>query len=79
MPSFSPTQPPDTGAVSTVMGWLTWGGLAVCVLGLILAGAKMGVDHRRGGGGVEHASAVGFVLGGAILIGAASSVIGALG
>jgi hypothetical protein len=78
MPSFTATQPPDTGAVSTVMGWMQWGGLAVCVLGLIFAGAKMGISHRQGGGGSDHISSVGYVIGGAILIGAASSVIGAL-
>jgi hypothetical protein len=77
MPAFTPTQPPNTESLATLFGWLKWGGLAMCIAGVIITGATMAVAHRNGRGG-EHGAALGYVCGGAVLIGAASGLIGAL-
>lgn len=77
LPDPSPTQPPGTGAVDTLMDWLFWGGLVVCIAGLIIAGAMLAINQQRGEG-AQSASRIGFVLGGVIVISAASALVGAL-
>jgi hypothetical protein len=59
------------------MGWVKWVALAVCVIGIIVAGALMAINSRRGEGG-EHAGRIGFALGGVIVISAAASLVGFL-
>jgi hypothetical protein len=49
----------------------------VCVLGVIVAGALMAVHSRRGEG-AETATRLGWVLAGAIVVGSASGLVGAL-
>jgi type IV secretory pathway VirB2 component (pilin) len=46
----------------------------VCVIGIVVAGAMMAVGQRRGEGG-EHASRLGWVIAGCIVIGAASGIV----
>ncbi|WP_156475771.1 hypothetical protein [Pseudoclavibacter helvolus] len=77
IPDSPPIQPPGTEGVTTIMGWVKWVGLAVCVLGLIAAGTMMAINSRRGEGG-EHAGKIGMALGGVIIISAAASLIGFL-
>ncbi len=77
LPNPQPIQPPGTGDISTVMGWVMWLGLALCILGLVVAGALMAINTRRGEGG-EHAGRIGMALGGVIVIGAAGALIGFL-
>lgn len=71
------SQPPGSGGIVTIIKWAAWIGLAVCVLGVIIAGASMAVASRRGDGG-EHMSKLGWVLGGCIIIGSASGLVGAV-
>lgn len=71
------SQPPGTEGFQTILKWAAWVGLAVCVLGVIIAGGSMAVSSRRGEGG-EHMSKLGWVLGGCIIIGAASGLVGAV-
>ncbi len=73
-----PSQPPPGvgDKVAMVMGWVKWGGLSACVVGLMVLGAMLWVHHRRGDG--QSVGGIGFVLGGVILIGAASGIVGAL-
>lgn len=75
LPDPAPTQPPGTEAVSTILGWATWVGLVVCILGLIAAGTLMAVQSRRGEGG-EHVGKIGMALGGVIVISAAVALVG---
>lgn len=49
----------------------------MCVLGLIIAGALMAIQSRRGEGG-EHVGKIGMALGGVIVISAASALVGFL-
>ena len=75
LPDPDPVQPPGTEGLTTLLGWVKWIGLAVCVLGLIAAGTMMAIQSRRGEGG-EHAGKIGMALGGVIIISAATSLVG---
>lgn len=66
-----------SGNVEKVVNWVTWIGMMVCVLGIIIAGTMMAIGQRRGEGG-EHASRLGWVIAGCIVIGAASGLVNAL-
>lgn len=63
----------ETG-FTTVLAWAKWIALTICVLGLIIAGALMAIQSRRGEGG-EHMSKIGMVLAGVIIISAATSLV----
>ena len=71
------TAPPGSGGFISIMGWAKWVALAVCVLGLIAAGALMAIQSRRGEGG-EHVGKIGMALGGVIIISAAAALVGFL-
>jgi hypothetical protein len=69
--------PPGAEGIVTIVQWVAWVVLAVCVLGVLLVGGRMAVAHRRGEG-AAYAAELGFVLGGAVLVGSASALIAAL-
>lgn len=77
LPDPDPVQPPGTEGFTAVMGWAKWVALAVCILGLVAAGALMAINSRRGEGG-EHVGKIGMALGGVIVISAAGALIGFL-
>jgi len=77
VPDPSPIQPPGTQGLTSIMGWVKWVALAICIIGLIVAGAMMAIQSRRGEGG-EHAGKIGMALGGVIVISAAGSLVGFL-
>lgn len=60
-----------------MLGWIKWISLAVCVLGLMMAGAVMAFQSRRGDGS-EHLQRVGMALVGVVIISAASSLVSML-
>ena len=69
--------PPGSEGLLRILRWGAFIGLVACVLGVIVCGAMMAIDQHRGGGG-EHASRLGKVMIGAILIGSASGLVAAL-
>lgn len=71
------TKPPGADGIEKILGWVAWVAVAVCVLGVLFAGATMAIQHRRGEGG-ESVSRLGWVLSGCIVIGSASALVGAL-
>lgn len=77
IPNPEPGQPPGTGGFSDLISWVKWVALAVCLAGLIAAGAMMAINTRRGEGG-EHVGRIGMALGGVIIIGAAGAMVGFL-
>lgn len=77
IPDPAPVQPPGTEGLLSIMGWAKWVALAICVVGLIVAGAMMAIQSRRGEGG-EHAGKIGMALGGVIVISAAGALVGFL-
>ncbi|HYU86450.1 MAG TPA: TrbC/VirB2 family protein [Kribbellaceae bacterium] len=76
-PLNNPVAPePIRQNVEKVVNWVTWIGMMVCILGIIIAGSMMAIGQRRGEGG-EHASRLGWVIAGCIVIGAASGIVNA--
>lgn len=69
--------PPGSEGLVTILRWVFYIASAMCVLGVIVAGGMMAVSVQRGSGG-EHVSRLGWALGGCIVIGAASALVGAL-
>lgn len=78
IPDPAPVAPPGfEGPAAVILGWLKWGGLALAVAGIMIIGAKLAINIRRG----EAASELGqllYVALGCILIGAAASLVGFL-
>jgi hypothetical protein len=70
-------QPPGTGMVTTILGWIKWIALVVCIGSLIWGGAKVALSKRRGEG-EEAAKAVGMPIIGAFIVSAAFTLIGFL-
>lgn len=71
------TKPPGSDDLITILSWAAWVAVLVCVLGVIIAGGTMAIQHRRGEGS-ESMTRLGWVLGGCIVIGSASALVGAL-
>jgi hypothetical protein len=71
------TAPPGFDKFATVIGWVTYIAIACCVLGFIICGAKLAVEHHNGGGG-GIGGQVGKVMGACVLIGAAFGIVNAL-
>lgn len=70
--------PPGIGAkFEQVMGWAKWVCLGIAVLGIMAIGAMMTVGSRRGEGG-EKVGALGWALGGVVIIAGAFSLVGFL-
>ncbi len=59
---------------TTLLSWVKWVCLGVTIISLMVAGARMGFGSRQGDG-EEHASRVGQVLIGVILVSAAASMV----
>lgn len=66
--------PPGFEGFITILEWTKWISLGICVIGLMVAGATMAINSRRGEGG-EHLGKLGMVLGGVVVISAATSLI----
>lgn len=77
LPNPDPVPPPGTEGFVDIMGWARWVALAICILGLVAAGAMMAIQSRRGEGG-EHVGKIGMALGGVIVISAAGALVGFL-
>lgn len=73
----SGSPPPGGEKFTTILQWVAWGALGVCVMGVIICGGAMAISHRHGSGG-EHAARLGWVLAGCVVVGAASGIVGAL-
>jgi hypothetical protein len=78
VPSITSTAPPGSGAITTVIGYVMWGATAVLVLGVFTVVMKMATAHHNGRGASEHVGSLAAVLGCAILLGSASTLINGL-
>jgi hypothetical protein len=67
---------PGLTTVQTIIGYTSWIAAALCLLGLIIAGAMMGVSYRRGNS--EIGGRLGQVAAGCLIVGSASTLVGAL-
>ena len=70
------TAPPGARKILTILGWVAWVIVVGCVGGIMFAGVKMGLAHRRGDdSGIGH---LGWVLFGCVVVGSASGIAGVL-
>ena len=74
IPNPSPQQPPGTQAFTTILGWVKWVGFALAVLSIVIVSIRMFFSQRRGEGS-EHVGALGWILGGLILIGGGAAIV----
>lgn len=72
----TPQSIPGVHNLQTIIGYAAWIATGVCIIGLIVVGARMAISHRRGDS--EHMGALGGVVAACIVIGSASSVVGSL-
>jgi len=70
--------PPGSAKLLTILRWGAWGVFGICVLGVLLSGARMAIDRQRGGGHGEHGTTLGWTLVGCVVAGSASAIVGAL-
>jgi hypothetical protein len=69
--------PPGAEGIATLVQWVAWTVLALCVVGVLMISARMALAHRRGDV-AEHATGLALVLGAAVLVGSASGLVAAL-
>ena len=67
----------ESSGFTTILQYVVWISLAICVMSLIAAGVLLAVNHRRGEG-AAHLGRLGIVLGAVILISAAAAIVAAL-
>jgi hypothetical protein len=70
-------RPPGTDGIVTVVNYLAWGAFAVCLVGFVIAGASIAINHHHG---KEMESMKGLFLSllGTVLIGAAGAIVGSV-
>lgn len=78
IPTPTPTAPPGVGELLTkLLGWLMYGGMAAVVAGFIVGGITLSIENRNGQAS-ENMKRIMYVAIGAIIIGSASALAGAL-
>lgn len=69
--------PPGTSGVVTALGYVTWIGLAVAAVAVVVLGTRIAASLRRGEGAL-NVGRLGLVAGGVVLIASAGSLIAGL-
>ena len=72
----NPEAVPGMDKFQTIISWTAWIAAGLCLLGLIVAGAMLAVSYHRGTN--DHVGRLGGVAAGCLVVGAASTVVGAL-
>jgi type IV secretion system protein TrbL len=62
---------------TTILGWVVWISLAVCIMSLIAVGAQLAASNRRGEG-AAHLGRLGTIAAAVVLISGATSIIAAV-
>ena len=62
---------------TTILGYVVWISLAICIMSVLAAGAMLALNHRRGDASA-HMGRLGAVLVGVMLISAASAIVAGL-
>ncbi len=73
----SPTRPPGTEGLDTLLSWGMWLVTFAGIVGVLIAAGSMMLAHRRGEGG-EQASKLGWVLAGCCMAAAAAPIVNVL-
>jgi peptidoglycan/LPS O-acetylase OafA/YrhL len=77
VPNPTGAPPPGSDKFLKILNWAAWIATAAAVAGVFIVGAMMAVQHQHGRGG-EHGAKLTWVMGGCVLIGSASGIVGAL-
>lgn len=70
--------PPGSDKATSVVSWIAWVATAACVVGFLICGARMALSHQGHGPGGQHGTSLSWVMGGCVVVGAASALVGAL-
>ena len=65
---------PDSGGITTVLGYVMWVSLAICILSLFILGAVI-ATRLRSGEGIAAVGRIGLVLVAAVLVSGASALV----
>lgn len=76
-PTPKSAKPPGGAGLERILDWAAWIALGVGVLGFLIAGSMMTISARRGEGG-EHASRLGWVMAGCVVVSSSSAIVNAL-
>lgn len=77
VPGPTPTRPPGTEGLTTLLNWGMWLVTFAGIVGVLISAGSMMLAHRRGEGG-EQAAKLGWVLGGCCVAAASASVVNVL-
>ncbi|MCU0263998.1 MAG: hypothetical protein MUF09_10080 [Candidatus Nanopelagicales bacterium] len=77
IPPPTPSRPPGTEGLTTLLNWGMWLVTFAGIVGVFIAAGSMMLSHRRGEGG-EQASKLGWVLGGCCVAAASAPVVNML-
>ena len=77
VPAPTPTRPPGTEGLTTLLDWGMWLVTFAGIVGVLISAGSMMLAHRRGEGG-EQASKLGWVLGGCCVAAASASLVNVL-
>ena len=72
----NPAPVPGLEKYQTVISWAAWIAAGLCLIGLIVTGAMLAISYHRGTN--EHVGRLGGVAAGCLLVGGASTIVGAL-
>jgi hypothetical protein len=73
----TPTRPPGTEGLTTLLNWGMWIVTFAGIVGVLIAAGSMMISHRRGEGG-EQAAKLGWVMGGCCVAAAAGPIVNVL-
>ncbi len=73
-----PLQPPGAGGAMTLFQWVLWGACLLGLVGIVIVGGKMAVDHNRSMGAGEAATNLWKPLAAFVLISNVTGIAGAL-
>jgi hypothetical protein len=76
-PGHGSSIPGVTEKLTLLLKWAMSGALTLCVLGFIITGATIAVQHRSGGGG-DAGPRVAMVMIGCVVLGSATLLVKAL-
>lgn len=71
------TTPPGTGGLVTALGYVTWIGLALASIAMVLVGVRIAASLRRGEGAL-NVGRLGLIAGGVVIISGAGSLVAGL-
>lgn len=67
LPNPDPEAPPGFENIISIVGWIKWGALTACIVGIIISGAMIALASRRESGADHLPKVLWAVLGAAII------------